>query len=44
MRQSDTLKSDMVLCARLGHFIRKGTITNERIKGDWFNKPMAQDT
>ena len=34
----------MVLCAMLGRFIKKGIITNERIKGNWFDKSMAQDT
>jgi hypothetical protein len=41
MQPLNTLKNDMVLCAMLGHFIRKGTITNERIKGDWFNQQVA---
>jgi hypothetical protein len=44
MRLLNTRKSDMVLCVRLGRFISKGIIINERIKGDWVDESMAQDT
>jgi hypothetical protein len=44
MQQLNTLKSDMVLCAKLGHFISKGITTNERIERDRIDKQVAQDT
>jgi hypothetical protein len=44
MQPLNTLKSDMVLCAMLGHFISKGITINERIKRDRLDKQVAQDT